>query len=326
MGEMIICKVAGEDTKGSYSIIEEVSPPGGGPSPHSHYETEFARSDKRCFCRRANLTGSRIVKQICHDLAAEQQELDAVVANLDEVGWGTMTPSDGWDIKEQIRHLAYFENRAKLAASNPEAFKQWHEKVRQDPDTMTRHQEATGKDLTAAETLKWWREERSALLEILAKMDRKTRLPWYGPGLSAMSFATARLMETWAHGQDIADALGIRRKPTERLRHIAHLGVSTFGWSYTNRTMEVPDTPVRVELTGPSGDMWSWGPAEAQDTVKGPAEDFCLVVVQRRHVADTDLIIHGKTAQQWMSIAQAYAGPATDGRKPGKFLKRNNSR
>jgi uncharacterized protein (TIGR03084 family) len=257
-------------------------------------------------------TGSLTVEQICNDLAMEQQELDAVVANLDESGWEIMTPFEGWEIKEQIRHLAYFENRAKLAASNQEAFKQWFEEMLQDPNTMTKHVEATGKDLTAGGTLKWWREERRALLKVLAKMDRKKRLSWYGPALSAMSFATARLMETWAHGQDIVDALGIRRKPTERLRHIAHLGVSTLGWSYTNRKMEVPDTPVRVELTGPSGDIWSWGPAEAKDRVKGLAEDFCLVVVQRRHVADTDLIINGETAEQWMSIAQAYAGPPTE--------------
>ena len=261
------------------------------------------------------------MEQICNDLAMEQQELDAVVANLDEAGWETMTPSKGWDIRDQIRHLAYFENRANLAALNPEAFKQWFDEMLQDPNKLTRHMETTGKDLTAGGTLEWWREERRALLEVLAKMDRKKRLLWYGPALSAMSFATARLMETWAHGQDIVDALGIRRKPTDRLRNIAHIGVSTLGWSYTNREMEVPDTPVRVELTGPSGDMWSWGPEEAKDMVKGPAEDFCLVVVQRRHVADTDLIINGETAQQWMSIAQVYAGPPTEGRKPRKFLK-----
>jgi len=261
------------------------------------------------------------MEQICNDLAMEQQELDVVVANLDEAEWETMTPSKGWDIKEQIRHLAYFENRAKLAASNPEAFKQWFEEMLQNLNTMTTHMETKGKDLTTGGTLKWWREERRALLEVLAKMDRKKRLPWYGPALSAMSFATARLMETWAHGQDIVDALGIIRKPTNRLRHIAHLGVSTLGWSYANRKMEVPDTPVRVELTGPSGDMWSWGPEEAEDTVKGLAEDFCLVVVHRRHVADTNLIINGETAQQWMSIAQAYAGPPTEGPKPGKFPK-----
>ena len=257
------------------------------------------------------------MEQLCIDLAMEQQELDAVVADLDEAGWQTMTPAEGWDIKEQIRHLAYFENRALLSASNPKAFKQWFEEMLQDLNKMVKHIETTGKDLTAGETLKWWREERSALLEVLAKMDRKTRLPWYGPAMSAMSFATARLMETWAHGQDVVDALGIIRKPTERLRHIAHLGVGTFGWSFANRKMEVPDTAVRVELSGPSGDIWSWGPEEAEDRVKGPAEDFCLVVVQRRHVADTDLIINGETARQWMSIAQAYAGPPAEGRKPG---------
>lgn len=251
----------------------------------------------------------------------EQQELDAVVTNLDEAGWETMTPSEGWDIKEQIRHLAYFEDRAKLSASNPEVFKLWFEEMLQDPNSMALHMETTGKDLTAEGTLKWWREERNALLEILATMDRKTRLPWYGPALSAMSFATARLMETWAHGQDIVDALGIIRKPTERLRHVAHLGVSTFGWSFANRKMEIPDTPVRVELTGPSGENWSWGSEVAKNMVKGQAEDFCLVVVQRRHVADTDLIINGETAQKWMSIAQVYAGPPTEGRKPGQFLK-----
>jgi uncharacterized protein (TIGR03084 family) len=261
------------------------------------------------------------MEQICTDLAMEQQELDAIVANLDGDEWKTMTPSEGWDIKEQIRHLAYFEDRAKLTASNPEAFKQWLAEMLQDPDSMMAHMETTGKDLTAVETLEWWRKERRALLNILAKMDRKDRLPWYGPDLSAMSFATARLMETWAHGQDVVDALGIERKPTGRLRHIAHLGVSTLGWSFTNRKMEGPDAPVRVDLTGPSGDMWSWGPEDATDMVKGPAEDFCLVVVQRRHVADTNLIITGETANQWMSIAQVYAGPPAEGRKPGAFAK-----
>ena len=261
------------------------------------------------------------MEQICIDLAMEQQELDAVVANLDEAGWKTMTPAEGWDIKEQIRHIAYFEDRARLCASKPEAFKQWLTEMLHDPDKMMAHVETTGKDLTAAQTLEWWREERRALLNILAKMDRKYRLPWYGPDMSAISFATARLMETWAHGQDVFDALGIERKPTERLRHIAHLGVSTFGWSFANRKMEAPDTAVRVELTGPSGDTWSWGPEDAKNFVKGPALDFCLVVVQRRNMTDTSLIVTGETANQWMSIAQAYAGPPAEGRKAGMFPK-----
>ena len=260
------------------------------------------------------------MKEICADLAMEQEELDAVVADLDEAGWNTMTPAEGWTIKDQIRHLAYFDDRARLAATDPEAFKAYLQKSFQDLDAYLKHLENTGKDLSGAKTLEWWRRERRALLDAIAPMDRKTRLPWYGPDMSVMSSATARLMETWAHGQDIVDALGLTRQPTDRLRNVAHLGVRTFGWSYANRQMEVPETPVRVELTGPSGDLWTWGPDEAQNSVKGPAEDFCLVVVQRRHLDDTGLIVSGEIAKQWMLLSQAFAGPPGEGRKAGMFV------
>ena len=261
------------------------------------------------------------MKQICADLSNEQEELDAIVAGLDEDGWNTMTPAEGWTIKDQIRHLAYFDDRARLAATDAEAFKAYLQTSLQDLESYLKHLESAGTDLSGAETLEWWRRERQALIEAIAPMDRKTRLPWYGPDMSVMSSATARLMETWAHGQDIADALGLTRQPTDRLRHVAHIGVRTFGWSYINRQMEVPDTPVRVELTGPSGDLWTWGPDQAENSVKGPAEDFCLVVVQRRHLDDTGLIVSGEIAKQWMLLSQAYAGPPGEGRKAGMFDK-----
>jgi uncharacterized protein (TIGR03084 family) len=261
------------------------------------------------------------MKQICTDLAKEQEELDAIVAGLDEDGWNTMTPAEGWTIKDQIRHLAYFDDRARLAATDPEAFKAYFQKWNQDLNGYLKHLESAGNELSGAETLEWWRRERQALIEAIAPMDRKTRLPWYGPDMSVMSSATARLMETWAHGQDIADTLGLTRQPTDRLRHVAHLGVRTFGWSFVNRQMEVPDTPIRVELTGPSGDPWTWGPEEADNIVKGPAEDFCLVVVQRRHLADTGLIVTGEVAKEWMLLSQAFAGPPGEGREAGMFVK-----
>ena len=125
-------------------------------------------------------------------------------------------------------------------------------------------------------------------------------------------------METWAHGQDIADALRIRREGTQQLRHIAHLGVSTFSWSFQNRQLAVPDTQVRVELTGPSGELWRLGPEDTEEFVRGPATDFCLVVTQRRHPSDTALETVGDTATQWLAIAQAFAGPAENGPKPGE--------
>jgi uncharacterized protein (TIGR03084 family) len=259
------------------------------------------------------------MKEICADLAKEYEELDTIVAPLDDSGWNVTTPAVGWTVKDQIRHLAYYDERARLALTEPETFGQHLLEINTDPESHRECLEKVGKELSVAELLKWWREERRAVLEAMILLDRKTRLKWYGPPMSAMSFATARIMETWAHGQDVADALGIERVPTARLRHIAHLGVVTFGWSYANRLMEVPDVPVRIEVTSPSGALWTWGPEKAKNIVRGSAEDFCLVVVQRRNLADTQLVVEGAVARQWMSIAQTYAGETGTGRKPGMF-------
>jgi len=261
------------------------------------------------------------MKAICTDLAKEYEELDAIVAALDESGWSVMTPAEGWTVKDQIRHLAYYDQRARLAVTEPAAFETHLAEISLDPEGHRETLEKAGRELAAAELLDWWRQERRVLLDALILLDRKDRLKWYGPPMSALSFATARIMEVWAHGRDVADALGIERVPTDRLRHIAHLGVVTFGWSYSIRGMQAPDAPVRVELISPSGELWTWGPEKAKDIVRGPAEDFCLVVVQRRHPADTRLVIEGAIARQWMSIAQTYAGQVGTGRKPGSFAK-----
>jgi uncharacterized protein (TIGR03084 family) len=137
--------------------------------------------------------------------------------------------------------------------------------------------------------------------------------------MSARSFATARLMETWAHGQDIVDGLDVNRTPTDRLRHIAFLGVRTMGWSFTINGIDVPPETVRVSLNAPSGDQWLWNEDSTHNVVSGDAEDFCLVVTQRRHVSDTSLEVTGPVAEQWMSIAQAFAGPPGGGRPAGMF-------
>jgi uncharacterized protein (TIGR03084 family) len=261
------------------------------------------------------------MKEICTDLANECEELDAVVAPLDDAGWNVMTPAEGWTVKDQIRHLVYYDERALLAVTEPAAFEQHLADIAGDPAGHRETLEKAGRELAVGELLNRWRQGRRALLDALIPLDRKARLKWYGPPMSALSFATARLMEVWAHGQDVADALGIERVPTDRLRHIAHLGVATFGWSFVNRGMKIPDSPVRVEITSPSGELWTWGTEKAADMVRGSAEDFCLVVVQRRNPADTRLEINGPVARQWMSIAQTYAGEPGAGRKPGAFAK-----
>jgi uncharacterized protein (TIGR03084 family) len=151
-------------------------------------------------------------------------------------------------------------------------------------------------------------------LNTFRNLDPRARLPWFGPPMSAASSLTARIMETWAHTQDIADALGVTREPTSRLRHVAHIGVGARAFSYAVHDRPLPQAQVRVELTGPDGDLWTWGPAEAENRVTGPALDFCLLVTQRRHRDDLALVIDGPAAAEWMSIAQAFAGAAGTGR------------
>jgi uncharacterized protein (TIGR03084 family) len=170
----------------------------------------------------------------------------------------------------------------------------------------------------SADLLRRWREDRQRLVRAAVDIDPSTRVPWYGPPMAARSFITARLMETWAHGQDVADALGVTRRPTRRLRHVAHIGVRARPFSYAVHSMEMPDAEIAVRLTGPDGEGWDWGESSS-DVVAGPALDFCLVVTQRRHVADTRLQIDGPAATEWMSIAQAFAGTAGSGRRPGQF-------
>jgi uncharacterized protein (TIGR03084 family) len=248
------------------------------------------------------------------DLDAETAVTRALVTGLDEPGWHTPTPAVGWDIADQIGHLAYFDDVAVRAAIHPEEFRadlaSGYDHI--DPDAIA----ARYRDRTGAQMLAWFEGARAGLLETFTKLDPRQRLPWFGPPMSAASSLTARIMETWAHTQDIADALGVTREPTGRLRHVAHIGIGARAYSYVAHGQAPPETPVRVELTAPDGTPWTWGPADAQDRVTGTALDFCLLVTQRRHRDDLALTIEGPAAKQWMAIAQAFAGAPGPGRRP----------
>jgi uncharacterized protein (TIGR03084 family) len=254
------------------------------------------------------------------DLVAETEVLTGMLAPLDDLAWERATPAPGWAIRDQISHLAYFDDAATLAATDPGRF-------RAETAALTGGRGAALSDqvagryrqLPAAELRDWLRRARAEYVRVLGGLDARTRLPWYGPDMSAASSATARLMETWAHGQDVADALGAARPATARLRHVAHLGVATLGFSFIQNERGLPAAPVRVELAGPDGDTWTWGPPEAPDSVAGTALDFCLAVTQRRHLDDLGLRVTGPVAAEWMSIAQAFAGPPGPGRRSGQF-------
>jgi uncharacterized protein (TIGR03084 family) len=248
------------------------------------------------------------------DLAAESDVTRALVAELDEIGWRAPTSAAGWDIADQIGHLAYFDEVAVRAAVHPDEFRAELAAAPEniDPDTIA----ARYRNRSGTQVLAWFDAARAELLETFTRLDPGQRLPWFGPDMSAASSLTARLMETWAHTQDIADALGVTREPTARLRHVAHIGVGARAFSHAVRGQAPPDSPVCVELTAPDGTLWTWGPPDATDRVTGPALDFCLLVTQRRHRDDLALAIEGPAAQEWMAIAQAFAGPAGPGRPP----------
>ncbi len=258
---------------------------------------------------------------ICDDLAAEHHSLDEVVATLDEDGWSRATPAVGWSIRDQISHLWFFDQRAAMALRDSDEFAADTEQLIAAGGTAA--SVAPGRAMTGSQLLKEWRADREILLSLARTVDPATRIPWYGPSMGARSFITARLMETWAHGQDVVDALGANRPPTSRLRHVAHIGVRARPFSYVINGKEMPEVPVHVALTAPDGSAWEWdGPASDSvrgDIVNGTALDFCLVVTQRRHLADTSLQIEGAAATEWMSIAQAFAGEPGNGRVPGQF-------
>ena len=254
------------------------------------------------------------VHGLAADLRAEQEVLDGLVADLPGDGWATPTPSPGWTVADQIGHLTYFDGTAATAIADPEAFKA---SVAELFATDGGVEEATlHRHLRPDELLDRWRGNRRRLAEVAATLTDGDRVPWYGPSMGAKSFVTARLMEVWAHGQDVADALGAERTASDRLRHIAQLGYITRGWTYVNRGLDVPAGDVRVELEAPSGGTWTWGPEGAEGQVRGPALDFCLVVTQRRHVDDTALQVEGGVARDWLEKAQAFAGGPTDGPAP----------
>lgn len=265
-------------------------------------------------------------QQVLEDLLAEQDALDAVVAPLEPEHWDLPTPAAGWTVAHQIAHLAYFDRAATRAIADPPAFAAERdsliEQVMAEPEAMDRITLAAYVDLDPGELLGSWRSARAELAEAAGGLDAEQRVEWYGPSMSPRSFLTARLMETWAHGLDIVDALDtagvdhVQTGTTDRLRHIAHLGVVTRGWSYVVRGREPSPVEVRVELVAPGGDTWTWGPGDAPDRVTGPAADFCAVVTQRRHLDDTELVATGDAAREWMSIAQAFAGGPTEGPGP----------
>ena len=242
---------------------------------------------------------------LLQDLRDEQADLVALVRGVD---LRTPTPAQGWDVGDTVAHLRGTDVQARIAASTPAEFV-----VPEDLAGFLQGQLDEGRAL-GHRLLEDWQERFEEMLAAFRSLPPGTRVPWYGPPMSPASFVTARVMELWAHGQDVADALGVERTPTARLRHVCHLGVRTRGFAYAVHERVPPDGDVRVSLTAPDGSLWEWG--EGDDAVTGPALDFCLRVTQRRHRDDLALVATGPRADEWLDLAQCFAGPPGPGRAP----------
>ena len=257
-----------------------------------------------------------VLDTILADLKVEGDQLWSTVSGLDDDGWRTPTPAEGWDVATQVAHLLWTDEVAVVAATDKAAWDDVVVAAMADPHGFV---DAGARDiarLAPEALLARWGAAREELARTLRDYPPGERMAWFGPPMSPPSMATARFMETWAHALDVYDALDISVEPTDRIRHVAHLGVRTRDFAFVTQGLEPPAEEFRVELTAPSGDLWSWGPDDAAQRVTGPAHGFCLLVTQRVHRDDAGIAADGKDADAWLDIAQCFAGPPGEGRAP----------
>ncbi|MDQ6641947.1 MAG: TIGR03084 family metal-binding protein [Actinomycetota bacterium] len=257
-----------------------------------------------------------VLDAVLTDLTTEGDQLDAMVAELSGAHWRTPTPAPGWDVATQIAHLAWTDEAVVAAATDKQAWDELVVQAMADPYRFVDSSAVEGAGATPADLLARWRVARSGVTKTLRDHPSGQKLPWFGPPMSPTSMATARFMETWAHSLDVAEALGIGTRPTDRIRHVAHLGVRTRDFAFGVHDEPPPAEEFGVTLVAPSGEVWTWGPPDAAQTVTGSAYDFCLLVTQRRHRADLDLVAVGPDVDRWLDLAQAFAGSSGAGREP----------
>lgn len=236
---------------------------------------------------------------------------DLVASHGDEV-FSTVTQFRGWTVEEVLTHLHFWNVGADIAVDDGASFQSFYAPISgalESKQPLPPIERAYFGELRGVRLLEAWRRRIIAMAERLAQCDPKQRVQWAGPPMSLRSSMSARLMETWAHGQAVYDVLGVDRVGTDRIRSIAVLGVNTFGWSFSNRRLEIPPVPPRVTLTAPSGAVWTWNESSEECSIEGSATEFCQVVTQVRNIGDVNLQVLGDAAQRWMEIAQCFAGP-----------------
>ena len=258
--------------------------------------------------------------QQAEDFLQESRVLSAIVEPLSEAELHHETLFKGWTIDDVIGHLHMFNHAADLTAESGDAFMTFFAPVAKDlgeGKTLLGAQRNWLDGLSGTALRDIWREGFERAGARFRQVDPRARLRWVGPDMSARSCITARQMETWAHGQEVFDRLNRTRAETDRIKNIAHLGVATYGWVFANRGMKVPEPAPYVRLSAPSGAVWEWNELQDDNSVAGSAVDFCRTVTQVRNVADTNLETIGAAAENWMEMAQCFAGQPNDPPAPG---------
>jgi uncharacterized protein (TIGR03084 family) len=255
------------------------------------------------------------MQEILTDLKAEQEYLDQFLSTLTEAQWHLGTPAEGWTVRDSLSHIAHIDEVATALMRGDHAPLEIAAKVL---GKFTEIGVEKGRRMKCSQLLPWWREARFFMMEELAKCDPKQRIPWFARPMGAKAFATARLMETWAHGLDCFDAVGVEPEDRDRLGHVALLAYMARSFAYQVNGLSMPDTPLRLELFLPSGQLWTMGEENAANRIRGKAGEFCRVAVRRRHWKDMSLEVEGDEAKRFIEIVQTYAGPPGTGRKPKK--------
>jgi uncharacterized protein (TIGR03084 family) len=254
------------------------------------------------------------------DFVAESEALHALLEPLGERDFETKTQFKGYTIGDVVAHLHHWNAAADLSLREPAAFQAFWKGIAAGiagGRTLPALAEEWLAGLRGRALLAEWRRFYLEMAGHFRAADPKARVQWAGPDMSVRSSITARLMETWAHGQEVYDVLGVERVNGDRIRNIAQIGVHTFGWTFVNRKLAVPGPAPYVRLTAPSGAVWEWNAPREDERVEGDATEFCQVVTQVRALADTKLRVTGEVARRWMAIAQCFAGPASDPPAPG---------
>lgn len=242
------------------------------------------------------------MREILSDLVAEQQFLDQSLQRIPIKNWDRVTPAKPWTVRDTISHLADFAELAADALVGGEKVQEW--RTATDLDALRQRAIKKGRSMRPQDVIEWWRGGRARVVEPLSHMSEDDRVEWIEGSMSAKTFATFRLMETWAHGLDIYQALDIEVEDTARIRHVCWLGWKTLPYAF--KAAGVDYSPIRVEVIGPGYAKWTYGPAEAENQIKGSASEWARVVVRRIPPKKARLKTSGELAQKALEVAQAY--------------------